>query len=259
MGRGRPRLVSLEGAAIRRPKVVSREGIVHRPEFVSGMLPSSVRYLDGLRKSPRGKSKLLCGPEQRILDACLWLETLTGKQRNRASIVSALANLAYAANASDWMTILHKRGHVVFEDLNIRLRSSGRCAANRPSAPPTINELHRLVVASQWGPYKRGLSSLIDRYPNAYTRAEFAAASDIPLESFSLDHAIRSLTRQGLIKYTADYRLSASAALFPPKAIEVSTPSPGMPVKALAPLSGLTPRAIPTPIAPVLFPFPPFL
>jgi hypothetical protein len=256
---GRPKLVSLEGASIRRPKVVSLEGIVHRPDFVSGMLPASVRYLDSLRKSPRGKSKPLAAAEQRILDACCWMEGLTGKPHNDAAIVAALAKVPHAANASDWMRILQKRGHVSFEDLSIKLLSSGRAIAKHPSTAPTIDELHSLVVANQWGPYQRGIKTLIERYPQAYTRAEFAAAADIPLESFSLDHAIRSLLRQRLIKHTEDYRLIASAALFPAKAIGESVPSLGMPVRALAPLFGLTPRAIRSAIGAGLFPIPTYL
>jgi hypothetical protein len=255
---GRPKLVSLEGASIRRPKVVSREGIVHRPDFVSGMLPASVRYLDSLRRSSRGKLKL-CDAEQRIIDACLWLETLTGKTRNKAAIVAALANLPHAANASDWMTILHRRGHVNFEDLTIMLRGAGRAKANLPSTAPTVAELHRIAIGNQWGLYSRALKALIDHYPETYSRAELATIADISPESFAHDHAIKSLLRQRLIKYAADYRLIASAALFPPKAIEVSTPSPGMPVKALAPLFGLTPRAIRSAIGAGLFPIQTYL
>jgi hypothetical protein len=157
------------------------------------------------------------------------------------------------------MRILQKRGHVSFEDLSIKLLSSGRAIAKHPSAAPTIEELHSLVVANQWGPYQRGLKALIERYPNAYTRTEFAAAADIPLESFSLDHAIRSLLRQRLIKHTEDYRLIASAALFPAKAIGESVPSLGMSVRALAPLFGLTPRAIRSAIGTGLFPIQTYL
>jgi hypothetical protein len=256
---GRPKLVSLEGAAIRRPKVISREGIVHRPEFVAGMLPASVRYLDGLRKLPRSKPKPLCDAEQRILDASLWMETLTGKPRNRAAIVAALANVPHATNASDWMKILKKRGLVEFEDLDIKLRSSGRAKANHPSTAPTIAELHRIVIGNQWGSYTRALKAVIDRYPETYSRAELATIADITPESFAHAHAIRSLTRQGLIKYTEDYRLIASAALFPTRAKAESMPSLGMPVSALAPLFGLTPRAIRSAIGAGLFPISTYL
>jgi hypothetical protein len=256
---GRPKLVSLEGASVRRPKVMGREGIEHRPEFVAGMLPASVRYLDGLRKSPRGKQKPVCAIEQRILDACLWLEGFTGKPRNIAAIVAALANLPHAANASDWMTILHKRLLVNFEDLTISLRGSGRAKANPPSATPTIEELHSLVVAHQWGPYQRGLKALIGRYPQTYTRAELAVAADIELESFSLDHTIKSLLRQRLVKLTADYRLTASPALFPTMAKTESMPSLGMTVKELAPLFGLTHRAVRSAIGTGVFPVPTYL
>ena len=222
------------------------------------MLPQSVRYLDGLRKW-RGKLKPLCDAEQRIIDACLFIETLTGKPRNNAAIVAALASLPHAANSSDWMKILGKRGLVDFEDLTIKLRESGRAKANHPSTAPTIAELHRLIVANQWGPYQRGLKALIERYPQAYTRAELAAAADIDLESFSLDHTIKSLLRQRLVKLTADCRLIASLALFPTIAKAESIPSLGMPVRALAPLFGLTPRAIRSAIGAGVFPIPTYL
>jgi len=199
-------------------KVVSREGIGIRAAFMDGMLPASVRYLNGARKR-YGKSKPLCDTEQRILDGCLWMERLTGEPRNNAAIVAALANLPHAANASDWMMILCKRGLVGFEDLAIRLRESGREKANQPATAPTIEDLHRRVLENNWGPYKRGLKALIGCYPSAYTRAEFAEAADIPAGSFSLDHSIKSLLRQRLVTYTTDYRLIASAALFPAKAM----------------------------------------
>jgi hypothetical protein len=258
MPRGRPRLAFLEGPSIRRPKVASREGIDHRPDFLSGMSPASIRYIDGLRKW-RGKAKPLSDVEQRILDACLWLESLTGKPRNKTAIVAALANIPHTGSASDWMTILKKRAFVEFEDLTIRLRVSGRSNANPPGATPTIEALHARIVENQWGPYRRGLKALIERYPLTYSRAEFAAAADIQAESFSLDHSIKSLLRQGLIKYTADYNLTASAALFPATVKTDSTPSIGMPVKALAPLFGMTPRAIRSAIGTGVFPIPTYL
>jgi hypothetical protein len=256
---GRPRLVSLEGEYRRRPKVAAREGIVHRPEFVAGMLPGAVRYLDGLLKLPRSKPKPLCDAERRILDASRWLETLTGKPRNNAAIVAALANVPHAANASDWMKILHKRGLVTFEDLTIKLREAGRAKSSPPNAAPTIAELHRIVIGNQWGSYSRALQALVDHYPETYSRAELATTADITPESFAHDHAIRSLTRQGLIKCTEDYRLIASAALFPTRARAESMPSTGMPVKVLAPLFGLTPRAIRSAIGAGVFPIPTYL
>jgi hypothetical protein len=216
---GRPKLVSLEGPALRRPKVASREGVMHRPEFIFGMLPASVKYLDSLRKLPRGKSKALCDAEQRVLDACLWLEALTGKPRIKSAIVAALANLPHVENASDWITILCKRGLVDFARLTIKLRAAGRAKANPPTATPTIDELHRIVIDNQSDLYARALKAVIDHYPETYSRAELAAAADLTPESFAHGHAIRSLSRQGLIVHTADGRLVASAALFPAKAM----------------------------------------
>jgi hypothetical protein len=74
-------------------------------------------------------------------------------------------------------------------------------------------EFHKRVVGSRWGPYVRGLQSLIDRYPDDYTRQQFATAADIPFESFPFEHAIRSLLRQGLIKNSPSGMLSAAAVL----------------------------------------------
>jgi hypothetical protein len=190
----------------------SRTGVAHIPANRTEMSPAAARRVVALPK--RGKSSPLAPEEQRIVDAVLWLETLTGKSKCNASLVAAFAGLNSPATAIDWFRVIHQRCAIEYTGMNVRLMKSGRKLANQFDAAPNLDELHRRVVSGQWGPYARGLQALIDRYPESYTRQELAAAADIPFESFPFEHAVRSLLRQGLIKATPAGMLSASDALF---------------------------------------------
>jgi hypothetical protein len=176
------------------------------------MSPAAARRVDALPK--HGKSSPLADEEQRIVDAILWLEALTGAKRCNASLVAALAGLNSPATAIDWFRVLHQRRAIEYEGLRMSLKKAGRMLANPIDGTPTLEELLRRVVAGQWGPYARALQSLIDRYPESYSRQEFAAAADIPIESFPFEHSIRSLLRQRLVKTSPAGMLSAADALF---------------------------------------------
>jgi hypothetical protein len=190
----------------------SRAGVAHIAANRTEMAPAAARRVAELRK--RGKSSPLAAEEQRIVDAIKWLEALTGKTQCNAPLVAALAGINSPTTAIDLFRILHQCHAIGYDGMNMRLRKSGRKFASPPASTPTLEELHRRVVANQWGPYARGLQSLIDRYPDAYTREQFATAADIPFESFPFEHSIRSLLRQGVIKSSPSGMLSAAAALF---------------------------------------------
>jgi hypothetical protein len=197
---------------MRRAKVVSKEGVGHIPANQTELSPAAARRVADLPK--RGKTSPLAPEEQRIVDAILWLEALAGNSKCNASLVAALAGINSPATAIDWFRVLHQRRAIAYEGMLMRIRKSGRKLANLPNVAPTIEEFHKRVVGNQWGPYARGLQSLIDRYPAACSRQEFATAADIPFESFPFAHSIRSLLRQGLIKESSAGMLSAAAALF---------------------------------------------
>jgi hypothetical protein len=196
----------------RRSQKQSRAGVAHIPANRTEMAPAAARRVVALRKP--GKSPALADEEQRIIDAVQWLEILTGNSRCNASLVAALAGINSPTTAIDWCRVLHQRRAIAYEGMQISLKKAGRKLANQLDGAPTLEELHRRVVAGQWGPYARALQSLIDRYPDAYSRQEFAAAADIPFESFPFEHSIRSLLRQGLIKTLPAGMLSAAAVLF---------------------------------------------
>ena len=190
----------------------TQAGIGHIPANHTELSPAAARRVASLAK--RGKSTALADEEQRIIDATLWLEALTGNSKCNASLVAALAGINSPSTAIDWCRVLHQRRAIGYDGMNVCLKKSGRKLASPISVSPTLEELHKRVVAGQWGPYARGLQSLIDRYPDAYSRQEFATAADIGPESFSMGHAVRSLLRQGLIKSSPSGMLSAAAALF---------------------------------------------
>jgi hypothetical protein len=196
----------------RRSQKQSCAGVGQLPAKRTEMAPAAARRVTAL--SRYGKSSPLAHEEQRIIDAILWLESLTGNAKCNAFVVSALANINHPATAIDWFRILHQRRAIAYEGMHMRMGKLGRKIANPLDVTPTLAELHRRAVSNLWGPYARALQSLIDRYPDAYTRQELAVAADIPIESFPFEHSIRSLLRQGLIKTSPAGMLSAATVLF---------------------------------------------
>lgn len=196
----------------KRSQKQSRAGVGHIPAARTELSPAAARRIAALPK--RGKSTALADEEQRIIDALLWLEALSGAKKFSASLIAALAGLNSAATAIDWFRVLDQRRAIACDGMRMSLKKMGRQFANPIDGTPTLEEMHQRVVAGQWGPYARALQSLINRYPESYSRQELAAAADIPFESFPFEHSISSLLRQRLIKASPAGMLSASDALF---------------------------------------------
>src|SRR5882724_46150 len=129
----------------RRSQKLSRAGVAHLPANRTEMSPAAARRVDALPK--HGKSSPLAPEEQMIVDAILWLEALTGAKRCSASLVAALAGLNSPATAIDWFRVLHQRRAIAYEGLRMSLKKSGRMLANPIDGTPTLDELHRRVVA----------------------------------------------------------------------------------------------------------------
>jgi hypothetical protein len=197
---------------VRRSQKQSRAGVGHIPATRTELSPAAARRIAALPR--RGKLATLAPEEQRVIDAIVWLEVLTGAKKCSASLVAALAGLTSPATAIEWFRILDQRRSIAYDGMHLRMNKSGRKFANLLGSTPTLEELHRRVVAGTWGPYARALQSLINRYPESYSRQELATGADIPFESFPFEHSISSLLRQRLIKASPAGMLSASDALF---------------------------------------------
>lgn len=144
----------------------------------------------------------LTGPEQRILDALAWMESI-GVMEPEQTAVAFLANYTYGAGSfNNPRGSLRQRGYVEYLPSNrIRLTDAGRRLANAPDAPLDVAELHRRVLDRLPGPEQRLLRPLLDSYPKPMSNADLAAAANYQDGAGSFNSPKGRLRSLGLIDY----------------------------------------------------------
>lgn len=156
----------------------------------------------------------ISGPQQRILDAIAWLDSInleSGKVR--------LAFLAgYSPNSGGYANLLGKlrsSGYIDYPSAGqVALTETGRQAANEPEATPTTQDLQAKVMSKLKPAQQRVLQELIDQYPSAMTREELAVALDYSPTSGGFANLLGSLRTLGLIDYPGTGNVLAEPVLF---------------------------------------------
>jgi hypothetical protein len=155
------------------------------------------------------------GPEQRILDAIGWLESL-GIDAPEQTAVAFLARYKYGGGAfNNPKGRLRQMGHVEYLAGNlIRLTETGKSLARIPEAALTTQELHARVMARLKGPEQRILQPLLDAYPNGYTNEELSTLADYSDGGGAYNNPRGRLRSMGLIEYRAGGKVFARDILF---------------------------------------------
>ena len=158
----------------------------------------------------------LTGPEQRILDAIAWMESI-GVAEPEQPAVAFLAGYTHGAGSyNNPRGRLNQAGHVQYLPGNrIALTDGGRVLANSPSAPATTEELHERILAKLPGPEQRLLRPLLDAYPSPVSNTELAAAAGYTPGAGSFNNPRGRLRTLGLIEYPTGGYCRAKALLFP--------------------------------------------
>lgn len=157
----------------------------------------------------------LTGPEQRILDAVAWLESVTGKEGCEQVAVAFLAGYTYGGGAfNNPRGKLNSRGLVVAASDRIRLTDEGRKHARVPEVALTTEEMHRLVLERLPNPEQRILKPLLEAYPEAMDGTAVAEAANYTFGAGAFNNPRGRLRSLGLIEYVGR-QLKASGALFP--------------------------------------------
>lgn len=173
--------------------------------------PSTRRPASNGHAEPQGD---LTGPEQRILDAIAWLESL-GIDPCEQTAVAFLANYTYGGGAfTNPRGRLNQRGLVEYVGDKIRLTEEGRALANAPTEALTSEELHARVLGRLPGPEQRLLKPLLEAYPDAMDGADVAAAANYTFGAGAFNNPRGRLRSLGLIEYVSG-QLRAADALFP--------------------------------------------
>jgi hypothetical protein len=162
-----------------------------------------------------GEDGDLKGPEQRILDAIGWLESL-GIEAPEQTAVAFLARYKYGGGAyNNPRGKLRTMGLVEYIGGNqIRLTETGKSLTRIPEAALTTQELHARVMARLKGPEQRILQPLLDAYPNGYTNEELSKLADYSDGGGAYNNPRGRLRSMGLIEYRAGGKVFARDILF---------------------------------------------
>jgi hypothetical protein len=160
----------------------------------------------------------LTGPEQRILDAIAWLESI-GVDEPEQPAVAFLAGYKYGGGAyNNPRGRLSQRGLIEYRPNSaIALTDAGRALANFPAAPASNDELHERVLQRLGGPEQRLLKPLLDAYPYPLSNADLAALAGYTAGAGAFNNPRGKLRTLGLIDYPQPGLVVARDLLFPIK------------------------------------------
>lgn len=158
----------------------------------------------------------LTGPEQRILNAIAWLESL-GVESPEQPAVAFLAGYSYGGGAyNNPRGRLNQSGYVQYvAGDRIRLTDNGRALAQIPDVPRTNEALHDAVLGRLGGPEQRLLRPLLNRYPQPMSNHDLASESNYTAGAGAFNNPRGRLKTLGLIEYPQPGMVRAKDLLFP--------------------------------------------
>lgn len=157
----------------------------------------------------------LSGPEQRIVDAIAWLETLGVEQPEQAA-VAFLAGYTIGGGAfNNPRGALRSRGLVDYAPgERIFLTEAGRAVARTPDLPLSSDELQRRVLERLPGPEQKILRVLIESYPEPVGNDELAQRAGYEPGGGAYNNPRGRLRTLGLIDYPTRGMVVARPLLF---------------------------------------------
>jgi uncharacterized protein len=195
---------------ITEPRRESRPPAARTPESAPaprGLLPRPTR-----KSSPSTEG--LTGPEQRILNAIAWMESIGVGQPEQAA-VAFLAGYTVGGGAfNNPRGALRSKGLVAYLGSDrIALTDDGRAAAEFPDSVLTTEELQRRVLERLPGPERRILEVILRTYPRSISNEDCARAAGYEPNGGAYNNPRGRLRSLGLIEYQSGH-LRARDLLF---------------------------------------------
>lgn len=163
---------------------------------------------------PSDSTDSLSGPEQRILNAIAWMESL-GIVEPEQTAIAFLAGYTFGGGGfNNPRGALRTKGYVEYRGDRIALTDEGRSRADKPDADLTSDELHRRVLSVLPGPEQKLLRVLIEMYPNDLAKDELAERTGYAPGSGGFNNPCGRLRTLGLVEYPSAGRVKAKELLF---------------------------------------------
>lgn len=180
-------------------------------------LPDRPRFIDSsprLAKRDVNPADGLTGPEQRILDALAWMESI-GVPEAEQPAVAFLAGYTIGGGAfNNPRGSLRSKGLLEYRSDRLALTEEGRKLANAPEAALTHEVLQERVLARLPGPERKILGVVLNAYPKAIDNDTLAREAGYEPGGGAFNNPRGRLRSLGLITYPERGMIRASDALF---------------------------------------------
>jgi len=154
------------------------------------------------------------GPEQRILDAIAWIESLGQSDADQAA-AAFLAGYTVGGGAfNNPRGKLHTRGLIEYRGGRLGLTEAGRLVSRAPVKLLSTEELHAAVLERLPGPEGKILRVLLEVYPKAVSHSELAARAGYSDGGGAFNNPRGRLRSLGLIDYPSRGMAVAKPLLF---------------------------------------------
>lgn len=156
----------------------------------------------------------LTGPEQKILNAIAWLESI-GNQEPEATAVAFLAGYTFGGGGfNNPKGSLRSKSLIEYRGSNLALTDAGRGYARIPDTVLTQEELHTKVLSVLQGPEQRLLRPLLENGGDAMSNEDLASASGYVVGSGGFNNPKGRLRSLGLVDYPQSGYVRAREILF---------------------------------------------
>ncbi len=159
-------------------------------------------------------SEGLSGPQQRILDAVAWLQSIgIQAKRNQVALVCEVSAKSggYRANVST----LSGAGLLTYPGPDrLALTEAGAAVARIPPINPTVAELQASLLSRLTNPQADIMRALIQAFPEDLGREDVATIVGVSAASGGYRANVSTLSGLSLLRYPAQGRLAAHPSLF---------------------------------------------
>lgn len=157
----------------------------------------------------------LSRPQQRILDALAWLESV-GIGRADRPRAAMLADASHKSSGFEKnVSTLRTGGYISYPDAGaLALTAEGRAIAHKPTSAPTTAELHAAVRSHVSGPQWALLAALCAVYPGSLSREELAQQANVSHLSSGFEKNVSTLRSFGFVDYPEQGRVVATPIMF---------------------------------------------
>jgi hypothetical protein len=174
--------------------------------------PAHREFIPKPTRAPVDPDGNITGPEQRILNAIAWMESI-GITEPEQTAVAFLADYTYGGGGfNNPKGSLRTKGMIEYRGSRLAFTDAGRAASQAPSQPLTTEELHQHVLGRLPTPEQRVLRPLLDG--RELSNEELAAEAGYAAGTGGFNNPKGRLRTLGLVDYPSPGRVKASQVLF---------------------------------------------